>query len=362
MEILNELKLQPCFSFEGRTGTEHQPEFTVSASVGRYLPKLKNVKFYGVGQRKKAARIKAADALVAYIRESQEILPSLPEFLKMCRATDEKFSSSSSAETSRNSENITDEEKTKVKKMTLKIDKGDSQSPISMLYKFYRSDINSTTCIPIGKGQFKFTFTIKDKTFDGIGNSRKQSKLAAAKICLSTLMDISFSDLHKIETNSKIQEYFNFSQSFANCIGTKIMAKFQILMIDKPIYQSRKVLAGFLMSENEDPETLKVVSLATGTKCINGGDISMNGAVINDCHAEILARRGLVKYFYDQLELHSLERGNESVFQKKADSKLYQLRKNIKFHLFINTAPCGDARVFSPKEELCIKDIETLPS
>lgn len=30
--------------------------------------------------------------------------------------------------------------------------------------------------------------------------------------------------------------------------------------------------------------------------------------------------------------------------------QLYKLRDGIKFHLFINTAPCGDARIFSPHE------------
>lgn len=31
-------------------------------------------------------------------------------------------------------------------------------------------------------------------------------------------------------------------------------------------------------------------------------------------------------------------------------NELYKLREAIKFHLFINTAPCGDARIFSPHE------------
>ena len=28
----------------------------------------------------------------------------------------------------------------------------------------------------------------------------------------------------------------------------------------------------------------------------------------------------------------------------------YKLKPGVKFHLFINTAPCGDARIFSPHE------------
>ena len=48
----------------------------------------------------------------------------------------------------------------------------------------------------------------------------------------------------------------------------------------------------------------KVISLGTGTKCIGGEFLSDSGAAINDCHAEIVSRRGLLRFFYDQLKLH----------------------------------------------------------
>lgn len=33
------------------------------------------------------------------------------------------------------------------------------------------------------------------------------------------------------------------------------------------------------------------------------------------------------------------------------NEQLYKLKSGFRFHLYINTAPCGDARIFSPHED-----------
>lgn len=40
-----------------------------------------------------------------------------------------------------------------------------------------------------------------------------------------------------------------------------------------------------------------------------------------------------------------------SVFTQRDDGYGFKLKKGVEFHLYINTAPCGDARIFSPHEE-----------
>lgn len=59
------------------------------------------------------------------------------------------------------------------------------------------------------------------------------------------------------------------------------------------------------MIENNDINTAKVISVSTGTKCVNGEYMSISGSSLNDSHAEIVTRRCLMDFFYSQLELHT---------------------------------------------------------
>ncbi|KAL6488361.1 hypothetical protein MHYP_G00021020 [Metynnis hypsauchen] len=79
--------------------------------------------------------------------------------------------------------------------------------------------------------------------------------------------------------------------------------------------------------------------------------MSDQGLVVNDCHAEVTARRALLRFLYSHLELHLSKRQDEqqhSIFIQHRSS--FKLRENILFHMFISTSPCGDARINSPYE------------
>ena len=45
----------------------------------------------------------------------------------------------------------------------------------------------------------------------------------------------------------------------------------------------------------------KVVSVATGTKSIGKSKMNEDGLVLNDLHAEVLARRSLIKTLYKEM-------------------------------------------------------------
>lgn len=69
--------------------------------------------------------------------------------------------------------------------------------------------------------------------------------------------------------------------------------------------------------------------------------------------SEIVARRCFITFLYDQLEMHfKTETAKDSIFERPTEGTdgRYRLKDNIQVHLYINTAPCGDARVFSPHE------------
>lgn len=115
------------------------------------------------------------------------------------------------------------------------------------------------------------------------------------------------------------------------------------------VHSKRKVLAGIVMSNGIEQ---KVISVATGTKCVLKEHSSVIGDALNDMHAEIISRRCLKSFFFDQLQmLLDSNLSQNSIFESRPAGLGYKLKDNITFHLYINIAPCGDARIFSPHED-----------
>jgi len=207
---------------------------------------------------------------------------------------------------------------------------------------------------------FNLAVEIDGNRFEGSARNKKLAKSRCAQAALTKLFGMDFTKTKGLapiprQGSSRI----GCQQALADKIAKIVLQKFSELT-DGFVSPNarRKVLAGIVMTSSADDDqaasTAKVISLGTGTKCINGEYMSDKGLALNDCHAEIIARRGLLRFFYDQLKLHleaDEDKRNSSIFEERDDGQPgFQLKGEIQFHLYISTSPCGDARIFSPHE------------
>ncbi|KAH7670426.1 tRNA(Ala)(adenine(37)) deaminase protein [Dioscorea alata] len=110
----------------------------------------------------------------------------------------------------------------------------------------------------------------------------------------------------------------------------------------KPQGRETTVLAAFLLSS--PIHDVEVVALGTGTKCIGGSLLSPRGDVVNDSHAEIIARRALLRFFYSEiLRIDQKERNGEQkmAFLFDAEQGKYVMNPGWRLHLYVTQIPCG---------------------
>ncbi|KAJ7122806.1 adenosine deaminase/editase [Mycena epipterygia] len=122
-----------------------------------------------------------------------------------------------------------------------------------------------------------------------------------------------------------------------------IMALYRTLPL-RPPSQQYTILASFFLT-SDDSGLYKILSVATGTKCLPVNKLSLDGESVHDSHAEVLARRGAVRWFLE--EIGRCHRASDTVFQSDwislcPDGK-FALKNNARLMLYVSTVPCGDA-------------------
>ena len=224
----------------------------------------------------------------------------------------------------------------------------------------------------------------EEKSYYAIGNSKKQAKMRVTQLALESLFNIKVNTQTNNNNNNNIVDDAKF-HAFANGISDLIKEKYVELMQKNNALESndsklRTVYASVIQTSDADLslDKSKIIVITSGTKCINGEFMSLNGSTINDSHAEIIACRLLKKYLYETLNVYidyltkkqTVEEIDENYIwelinnddcdddddeedegdeeeNKNYNNKCFRLKENIKFHLFISTTPCGDGRIFA---------------
>ncbi|KAK6918402.1 Adenosine deaminase/editase [Dillenia turbinata] len=141
----------------------------------------------------------------------------------------------------------------------------------------------------------------------------------------------------------------------------------------KPQGREVTVLAAFLISSPS--QDLEVVALGTGTKCIGRSMLSPLGDIVNDSHAEVIARRALIRHFYSEIQClvkmqngYSFNSGTKKLHRDSdtdlvfhlekddCDPEKFRMKVGWELHLYISQLPCGVASLGS---SLPIKSIST---
>ncbi|KAI5646528.1 adenosine-deaminase (editase) domain-containing protein [Phthorimaea operculella] len=97
----------------------------------------------------------------------------------------------------------------------------------------------------------------------------------------------------------------------------------------------------------------EVVAVGTGSKCIGASKMSPTGALLNDSHAEVCARRAFLLYLYDNIKYALADK--PSILQRKGNR--FCLKENIELIFYSSQLPCGDASIFPKSDKELVGDL-----
>lgn len=375
---LNEIKPGLEFRFDSQTGPVHAPVFTMSVDVNGQT-------FRGSGSTKKKAKMVAAEAALRsfvqfpnaseahqamgrQVTSTADFTDELAEIDKTCLFND--FENDGSNNGSSDAEGLNGDSPAGAglralgRKMAVPAQPGD-KNPVMILNEM-RPGLKYEFVSETGESHsksFTMSVTVDDQKFEGSGRNKKVAKSRAAQAALIKVFGLDFSyepGRQPVQGDGDEAGEPHEYSALADLVCKLVLEKFGELTSNFTAQTARrKVLAGIVMTF--DPDVVsgdlgaesQAICVATGTKCINGEYLSSKGTALNDCHAEVIARRSLLRFLYAQLRLHLSPEAavrETSIFRPREDGRGFRLKDSVQFHLYISTAPCGDARIFSPHE------------
>ena len=139
--------------------------------------------------------------------------------------------------------------------------------------------------------------------------------------------------------------------TFADTIATACHGLYDQLCKNVLYAQSSTDVVAGIIVQDAASGSAQIVAMGSGSKCISSHCLSDNGTAVQDCHAEVLARRAFMRYLYSQVE-RTLSHDTASILEKVASGKM-RLKSTICIHLYISTPPCGDATECTRTDSRC---------
>uniref|UniRef100_A0A3P9LG05 Adenosine deaminase RNA specific B2 (inactive) n=1 Tax=Oryzias latipes TaxID=8090 RepID=A0A3P9LG05_ORYLA len=340
---LNELKPGLRYEIMSKSGPLHAPVFSVGVEVNGF-------QFEGFGSTKKQAKMRAAElALQSFIQfpNASQAHAVMGNFTNV--NVDFAADKLSLSDTFLTEFEPSPFETCDLFFSTLLLQHLSPVALLSVLRPELRYICLTETVHGRPKRNFIMVLRLEGQLFEGYCSSKRLAKERAAAAALDSLYRISLGPERKM---MGIQSCNNrLPQLFAESVYHLVRDKYAQLT-ESSSHGRPKVLAGVVMSRGFDISSARVVSLATGTKCLDLEDESDNGRILRDCHAEVISRRALVRFLYAQLELLLCmpDAGKEqSIFVRNTDNT-FRLQEGILFHMYVSSSPCGDARLNCPYE------------
>eukprot|EP00095_Tigriopus_kingsejongensis_P008639 snap_masked-scaffold426_size175065-processed-gene-0.12 protein:Tk08639 transcript:snap_masked-scaffold426_size175065-processed-gene-0.12-mRNA-1 annotation:"hypothetical protein DAPPUDRAFT_52553" len=104
----------------------------------------------------------------------------------------------------------------------------------------------------------------------------------------------------------------------------------------KPKLGEEWTIYSSIIVEDTSKDALEIVACGTGSKCLGQHEVSANGDLVHDSHAEVMAKRAFRRYLLDQIRSPR----ESSIFKED-----WVVKDHVQFHFLSTHPPCGDGSI-----------------
>ncbi|XP_077415318.1 double-stranded RNA-specific editase B2-like [Vanacampus margaritifer] len=196
--------------------------------------------------------------------------------------------------------------------------------------------------------RFMAAVRVDGRISEGCGRSKRAAKARAAAAALRWLYGVGRQPVELLRDKRQLPQFF--AESIFQIASQKCRQ-----LRDQSLATHN--MAAIIMTIGFELSSAEVISMATGTKCLDRDATCGDDSALRDCHAEVVCRRALLRFLYAQLEMllirppDETDVGSVSIFEPAAGCRrVFRLRDHVGLHMFVTSSPCGDARLNCPYE------------